>query len=244
MPPAVPTPPASPVTPAFKPLADGAAPTPKGPDYLTMATRLAEAGKNYGREMLDWAARQKTFTAPQRETLKKLYAEHLEGAANAERARAAKAELDAGPSTSRSPADAAKAEADAMALWQELWGKRHGGEAYPVTDRDRTAMRKLVARAQARAKEVGCERFREVLSHYLIRYLAIDDRKLVAERYPLQLLESRMSAIGDFQAAKARAPRRAPEPEPEGTPAPPEALAALANFRFAAPAARQAGGTS
>jgi hypothetical protein len=215
-----------------------------GPDLLTMATWLAESGSGFGRKMVDWAAEQRSYSPSQKEKIRALYAERVEAQANAERAKAAKAELDAAPATSRSPADAAKAETDAMALWCEFWGKRHGGEAYPVTDRDRGAMRKLMARAQARAKEVGCERFREVLGHYLSRYLAIDDRKLVAERYPLHLLESRMSAIGDYQAAKARAPRRAHEPEPEGTPAPPEAIAALANIRFAAPVARQAGGAS
>jgi hypothetical protein len=70
------------------------------PDLLTMIATIADAGNGFGHQMLDWAAQGKTFRTKQRETVRKVYAEHLESRANAARAAAIRA--DQAPPTPRS----------------------------------------------------------------------------------------------------------------------------------------------
>jgi Meiotically up-regulated gene 113 len=65
-----------------------AAPTQAtGPDLLTMAGFLAERQCQYGQDMLNRAAAQKTLTKSQREKIRELYAEYRERADLAERAK-------------------------------------------------------------------------------------------------------------------------------------------------------------
>lgn len=73
---------------------------PAGTDLLTMAHELAQAGNAFGRKMVDHAAQARSFSAGQKETIRKVYAEHFEGLTNA--VRAATLRNDAGPPTPRS----------------------------------------------------------------------------------------------------------------------------------------------
>lgn len=77
-----------------------AAAAPAGPDLIAMAHELAEAGNGFGRKMADHAALGKSFSPGQKETIRKVYAEHFEGLANAVRSAAIRS--DSGPPTPRS----------------------------------------------------------------------------------------------------------------------------------------------
>jgi hypothetical protein len=72
---------------------------PAGPDLLSMAAALADAGNGFGRQMVDWAAQGKVFRTNQREKIRQVYAEHVEGQANAARAAALRSDL--APATPR-----------------------------------------------------------------------------------------------------------------------------------------------
>jgi hypothetical protein len=86
------------------------------PDLLTMVAAIADAGNGFGHQMLDWAAQGKTFRTKQRETIRRVYAEYLEGQANAAQAAAIRA--DQAPPTPRS-GHAAPFRAHAAALTYE-----------------------------------------------------------------------------------------------------------------------------
>lgn len=180
---------------------------PAGPDLLAMARELAEAGNVFGRKMVDHAAQARTFSSGQRETIRKVYAEHMEGRANAERSAAMRCGTET-PSRSG-------VETRALQAWEHLWSREHRGETYPTTDRDLVCIRKLVERATTRARTLGGDvGIGDVLKHYFARYLALDDRRLVAERYPLCFLESRLPAIGEYEPARARPASAAPAASP------------------------------
>jgi hypothetical protein len=185
---------------------------PAGPDFLAMAHDLAEGGNAFARKMLDRGALGGTFTTAQRRKIEEMYAERQEGQANA--ARVVALRNDSGPPTPRSASHGAP-DRQAVALWSSLWSKEHRGETYPTTERDLQCIRKLVERAVARAQAVGGNTGPgDVLAHYFARYLALDDKRLVAERYPLCFLESRLPAIGEYEPARARPTSAAPVASP------------------------------
>lgn len=185
---------------------------PTGPDFLAMANALAERGNSFARKMVDRGALGGTFTAAQRRKIEEMYAEYREGQANAVRAAAIRA--DQAPPTPRSGgAGLSDIERQALENWQRRWSREHRGETYPTTERDAMAIRKLAERATSRARVLGGNVSPDdVLSHYFARYLGLDDRRLVAERYPLCFLESRLPAIGEYEPPKARPATTTPPP--------------------------------
>jgi hypothetical protein len=110
-------------------------------------------------------------------------------------------------------------ERKAMDLWLRLWSREHKGAIYPVANRDHDHIRKLLGRAKARARVLGLQQASDALEHYIAGYLRIDEKKLVAERYPLAMLESRLPAIGEYAPEKPKPAR----PDVEIAPPPPMA---------------------